>query len=742
MKGMNAFQKINDIHPNFIQEAELPALVVSEKPPRHQSALGKFLSSGAFVAILCGVVSFTVTFLIVMAGRNPNLPSGTPTDTHDTPIIETEIESPAEADVTLPSEPESEPPEETEKVTEKVTEKATEKVTEKATEKVTKPVETEPPIVPVESIILPQEVYALNVGDILVLEAEVLPDDATDKRIMWQSSNTTIVEIDEKSGQLTALRKGEATIMVKTLSGGISASCKITVDDVIYPANATQGLQYVWRGDYYEWSGMGESKEKHVVLPELVNGRPLQTIDLTYQSLNTVGVLSVTMSSSVERIKSQGFVSSSTLQSVTFVGDIVLENQAFQSCSNLTTVNGWEHITEMQAAAFSHCAALTSVTIYPHTTYGTYPFQGTGVTEVTFEPGVTAIAQNLFSSCAKLTSIQIPDTVTSIGGGAFASTGLTDIQIPASVTTIGAYAFNGTDLVSVTLPDGLKSVSANLFYECRSLESVYIPASVEVIGGNAFTYCEKLTQVNLSAGLRSLGAGAFSSCTALREVSIPDSVTEIGNSCFGFCASLTSVKLPAGLTRLEDYTFRSCESLTKIDLPDTLTYIGDMAFSKAGIVAIHIPDSVAVIDNSAFAYNPNLQSVTFGESSQLTHVYDNVFCECTGLTSVIFPDSLTYLGSNAFRLCSSLEDVYLSQNLTYLGTLAFSYCTALEHIYLPKSLSGMTYSSTLVSPFNNCRDDLVVYTGMIQSPTYISRPITVKIGYSYEQYRDEVEAQT
>ena len=766
MKGMTAFEKINDIHPFYIAESELPpedagGVVMTKRP----NPVVRFFSSGVGVALLCGIVSFTVTFLIVMAGRNANVPVVTPPDSEavtsnsqDTDAT-TEGESEYEVIITLPeesealTEPETEAPTqaETQQMTEAETKPETEPetlwaVTEAITEPITEPeteAETEP-YVPVTGISISQKLYEMKVGESFHMEVTLYPENATDMQLSWSSSNEYVAEIHSDSGKITAHRQGTTTITATVLStlgteNPISITCEIKVEDVISPTDATQGLSYTWNGDYYTWKGMGQSTEKNVVLPEYVNGKPLKIIDLTYQDLNDVGVESVIFSSTVESIATQAFVSTRSLKEITFTGDIVVGQQAFLQCDSLTTVNGWEHITEMKTSAFGHCSSLESVTIYPHTTYGTTPFLSSGLKNVTFATGVTKISDMMFRQCYELTTIDLPEDLSVIGSQAFAASGLTSIELPPRLTALGVGAFSETELVSVHIPEGIETLSSQLFYACDLLREVKTPDTVTKIEGNVFSYCAALEDIHLPDNLQSLGAGAFSYCTKLGKVEIPETVTEIGSSCFAGCSALTDVNIPTGLTRIEEYTFQSCKSLAHITLPETLTYIGNMAFAKTSIEDLYIPAKVTHINNSAFAYNENLKTVTFADNAELTHLYDNVFCECTSLQAINLPDSLTYLGGTVFQDCSSLAWAYVGNSLTRLGTLAFDGCVSLDHIYLPATLSTMA-SGICVSPFKDCKDTFVVYTGMINKPIYIESSIVVKTNYTYEQYVQDIGA--
>ncbi len=133
---------------------------------------------------------------------------------------------------------------------------------------------------------------------------------------------------------------------------------------------------------------------------------------------------------------------------------------------------------------------------------------------------VKEIGERAFNYCSSLTSIAIPDSVTSIGGYAFYRCySLTNIDIPDSVTSIGDYAF----------------------FDCGGLTSIEIPDSVMVIGDYAFAYCENLASVVIGDGVTSIGKIAFYNCTSLTSVVIGDGVTSIGKIAFGDCSSLTSI---------------------------------------------------------------------------------------------------------------------------------------------------------------------------------------------------------
>ena len=280
---------------------------------------------------------------------------------------------------------------------------------------------------------------------------------------------------------------------------------------------------------------------------------------------------------------------------------------------------------------------------------------------------VTKIYDNAFSDCTSLTSITIPDSVTTIGNYAFYNCdSLTSIVIPDSVTTIGYSAFNNCDsLTSVTFGENsqLTTIGDWSFANCSSLTSITIPDSVTTIGNYAFYNCDSLTSLTFgeNSQLTTIGSYAFDGCSGLTSVVIPDSVTSIGSYAFLNCTSLTSVTFGENsqLPTIGDRAFFSCYSLTSID----------------------IPNSVTTIEPAAFAYCHRLTSVTFGENSQLTTVGYEAF-RCTNLTSITIPDGVTTIGDRAFGDCDSLTSIVIPDSVNTIGSSAFDYlCSSLTDVY-------------------------------------------------------------
>ncbi len=188
---------------------------------------------------------------------------------------------------------------------------------------------------------------------------------------------------------------------------------------------------------------------------------------------------------------------------------------------------------------------------------------------------VTSIGKYAFRNCSLLESIEIPNNVTSIGESAFyGCSSLQSITIPFVGATLNGssniqfdYIFGGNKEVPTTLKEiiitGGYSIGYHAFYNCSSLESIVIPASVTSIGNRAFEDCSLLTTVTIDkdSELQSIGDDAFYKCSSLESIVIPTSVTNIGNYAFCGCSSLESIVIPTSVTSIGSWAFSNCGSL-------------------------------------------------------------------------------------------------------------------------------------------------------------------------------------
>ena len=481
------------------------------------------------------------------------------------------------------------------------------------------------------------------------------------------------------------------------------------------------------------------------------------------------GLTEVTIGNSVTSIGIDAFWGCTGLTEVTIPNSVTsIGEKAFEGCTGLTEVTIPNSVTSIGDYAFFLCTGLTSVAI-PNsvTSIGGCAFEGcTGLTEVTIPNSVTSIGGEAFNGCTGLTSIEvesgntkydsrdncnaiiktstntlvlgckntiIPNSVTSIGGGAFyGCTRLTSVTIPNSVTSIGEFAFKDcTGLTSVTIPNSVTSIGTCAFEKCTGLPSVTIPNSVTSIGSSAFNGCTGLTSVTIPNSVTSIESSAFNGCTGLTSIEvesgnteydsrdncnaiiktstntlvcgckntiIPNSVTSIGNDAFRGCTGLTEVTIPNSVTSIGWYAFSHCSGLTEVTIPNSVTSIGRYAFSNCtGLTSIEVESGNtkydsrdncnAIIETSTNTLVCGCKNTIIPNS--VTSIGGSAFSGCTGLTSVTIPNSVTSIGYGAFGGCTGLTEVTIPNSVTSIGGEAFNGCTGLTSITIPNSVTSI-----------------------------------------------------
>ena len=356
----------------------------------------------------------------------------------------------------------------------------------------------------------------------------------------------------------------------------------------------------------------------------------------------------------VVEIGEEAFASCWSLKSVEIPGTVESVGwKAFADCG-LEELHLRAGIKKIEDCAFLRCSSLKSVEIPGSVeVVGEYAFNGCdGLEELRLGAGIKKIENSAFGRCSSLRRVFLPSTIEELESYAFDESVavITNEGVLASrkvgLREHGSFysdaslekpedalkylkwkntkkgvritgcniAFEGT----MTIPSRINGIAVveigeGAFYHCRSIKSVEIPDSVEVVGEEAFAYCSGLEELRLGAGIKKIEDWAFWRCRSLKRVEIPGSVESVGEGAFCKCSELEELHLRAGIKKIEDSAFDSCESLKSVEIPDTVESVGEGAFAHCfGLEELRLGTGIKEIGKDAF--DPHVTLVVDADS--------------------------------------------------------------------------------------------------------------------------------
>lgn len=442
----------------------------------------------------------------------------------------------------------------------------------------------------------------------------------------------------------------------------------------------------------------------------------------------------------------------------------LIEDKAFNGCSNLnelvfTPTKAGKEPVELTVADGNYKSTSTSG---PPVVTQSSPFGGcTSLKEVVFPERTVSIGSYVFYGL-NVEKVTLPSTLTSLGVSAFQNTTNleevvfnTDSNGRTMLTTLPKEIFSGSGLKKITLPEGLVDIEYKAFYSCKNLESIVIPASVEVLGsvhpsdasytiGYAFNTCSNLKSVTFAKGsvLNTIYKNSFGG-TAITEISLPASIENIAESAFGSASSLTFIDFETYEAQLEDGTVKQVSSLKSIGywafqstaiehfvFPETLSNItlGRGLFaSSSTLKTVTLSSTVADITkvfesiNSNYVINPSEQADNYVVSAD-----GNFLTNKAGTTIVLvvkqlapedgvlrIPDGVEVIETDAFGKQTGITKLIIPASVKTIKNGAFHHCTALNEIVFENDKNGVSLLENLGFTHDGSGGD-----GTVQGETY------------------------
>lgn len=418
-----------------------------------------------------------------------------------------------------------------------------------------------------------------------------------------------------------------------------------------------------------------------------------------------------------------------------------ISNDAFNGCSNLTTLTIPNSVTNIGTAAFKKCTNLTSLVISENiTSIDTNLFKGcTNLKTITIPSKITNLTVDMFDGCVNLNSIIVDENNSKFKteDGVLFDKGKTSIIVYPAKKTQSSY----------TVPDSVVSIGANSFLNCKDLSTIIIPRSVTSIEKGAFQGCTNLKSVMADNNTQYLGENGVLYNKAKTNIivypskkneasyTIPGSVTVIEDNQFNGNSNLTSIVISSSISSIFTGAFIACNNLDTLNVVDDNMYyssVDGILFNKEKTSLISypvnkieksytIPSGVSSIAIDAFKSNRNLMTINI--PSSVKTIEGNPFLECTNLEKIVvddnnsnfssldgvlfnkqkteilayprnkaeksynIPTSVININSKAFYKCQNLSSVVIPNSTTNLERYGFKGCTNLVSLTIPMSVT-------------------------------------------------------
>ena len=342
-----------------------------------------------------------------------------------------------------------------------------------------------------------------------------------------------------------------------------NSSVELTVDAEYANLPESQGFEFESNGDgTCTLTKIGTCSDSDIVIPEKSPAGDMVTMIAEYAFYGAEDINSIVFAGRTMELDKKAFQSCETEKIVITGCDMVIGENAFSYCEDVTEVIISGSNIEVETYAFYDTGKDMNVKILNCTgVLDEKAFQSCGIADLTINDSTLVLGENVFSYCEDLTAVAFDH----------------------STVEIGTYAFyDSGDDATVTFSNCGLDIDDKAFQSC-GITALNISGSETVMGENAFSYCEDLTDVIIGIGNAEIGTYSFYDCTSLENVSIAadsedDSLSlVIDDKAFQSC-SVQNVVIGRGNVELGDNAFSYCEDLVSVDIKGVLSDIGDYVF--------------------------------------------------------------------------------------------------------------------------------------------------------------------
>ncbi len=441
-----------------------------------------------------------------------------------------------------------------------------------------------------------------------------------------------------------------------------------------------------------------------LMLKKVVFGDKVKKVPM-YFAYKSSTLEEVVFSDSIEEIAGYAFYQCNALKKMTLPENLKrIGTCAFKECKLLSEINLPDSLEEIASQAFTNCTALT---------------------EITLPEGLRSLHNSAFSGCNSIKTINFNAVSceflslrqSNIEGIYYSPfnllKSLETINLGSKIKELPAYLFCGIDNISsIVLPSTVTDVGVGAF-AFSGITSFKGSENLESIEEYAFYGCDKLTAANLCCNIMLIGAYSFSGCSALTEIYIPDSVTIIEMEAFKDCPALHTVRMSANVDYIPREAFYDCKELSTFTWEAESKLVGRLAFGNCVKLGDFDFVNVEKLYINSFL-GSGVTVVQLGESineesrTPLKTVEVQSFKDCTSLETLGIGGSVSTVKSQAFADCTNLETAVIADSVTQIAPDAFDgcdnltiYCSENSYAYSYAQTQGIKVSTFVIAPIPN-----------------------------------------